>query len=470
MARSERGGLSLTAAQIATAIGGRLVSGDPARAVDGFSIDTRTLTRGDLFFAIRGERFDGAWFTAAALEAGAAGVVTHDAAGVPARAGTVVIAVDDTTRALQALARHVRRASGARVVAITGSAGKTTTKEVTAELLATRYEVFRNRGNLNNHIGLPLSLLELRRRPEVAVVEFGMNHAGEISVLTAIADPDVRVWTNVGEAHLEFFASPDAIADAKAEILEGAKASTVLVANADDPRVMARAQRFQGRRVTFGIERDADVRAVDVRDRGIRGMSARLITNAGVHDLTVPLVGRGNLANVLAATAVALEFQVPLDVIVRRTGSLRPAARRGEVVTVGREIDVIDDSYNSNPTALARALGVIAQERDRRRVAVVGEMLELGERSVELHTRAGRAVAEAGIAVLLTVGRAPARALGEAAIAAGLAREAVHHFESSDEAAAAAVALVRPGDVVLVKGSRGIRTDVIVDRLKAELG
>ena len=173
----------------------------------------------------------------------------------------LLIEVGDTTRALQDLARDVRRRSGARVVAITGSAGKTTTKEVIAEFLSARFDVFRNKGNLNNHIGLPLSLLELRARPQVAVVELGMNHAGEISTLVGIAEPDVRVWTNVGDAHLGFFASPDAIADAKAEILEAADRSHVLVANANDPRIMERAARFPGRVVTFGIETDADVRA-----------------------------------------------------------------------------------------------------------------------------------------------------------------------------------------------------------------
>src|SRR5207248_8338823 len=176
------------------------------------------------------------------------------------------------TAALQALAHTIRRESGTKVVAITGSAGKTTTKEVTSELLATRYRVVRNRGNFNNHIGLPLSLMELRERPEIAVVELGMNHAGEISTLVRVAEPEVRVWTNVGEAHLGFFASIDAIADAKAEIFDGATASTRLVANADDDRIAARLPRFAGAVTTFGIDRDADVRATSVDDRGIDGL------------------------------------------------------------------------------------------------------------------------------------------------------------------------------------------------------
>src|SRR4051812_50053480 len=298
---------------------GALAGGEPERTFGDVSIDTRTLKAGDLYVGIRGERFDGAEFAGAALDCGAAGVVVPrggfaglkhratTAAELPQTAGAqraaVVIEVDDTTVALQALAHAIRMESGTKVVAITGSAGKTTTKEVTSDFLGVRYRVVRNRGNFNNHIGLPLSLIELRQRPEIAVVELGMNHAGEISTLVRVAEPDVRVWTNVGEAHLGFFASLDAIADAKAEILEGATASTLLVANADDPRVTARIGAFRGRVVTFGIAAAADVRASDVEDHGIDGTSARVTTRHGVVDITTPLIGRANLANILAATA-----------------------------------------------------------------------------------------------------------------------------------------------------------------------
>jgi UDP-N-acetylmuramoyl-tripeptide--D-alanyl-D-alanine ligase len=355
------------------------------------------------------------------------------------------------------------------VVAITGSAGKTTTKEVTGEFLAARYTVVRNRGNLNNHIGLPLSLVALRDRPDVAVVELGMNHAGEISTLVSVAEPEVRVWTNVGEAHLGFFASVDAIADAKAEIFEGATASTLLVANANDDRIRERVPRFGGRVVTFGIECDATVRATRVADRGIDGMTARITTPRGDVELSTPLVGRGNLANVLAATAVAIEFDVPLSIISDRARWLRPAAHRGEVVRLTNGVTVIDDSYNANPTATARALDVLAgASAAGRRIAILGEMLELGDHTSRLHEDVGRQVARMGIDVLLTVGSTPALSMAEAAVAAGLASESVRHFPESEEAADAAAALARPGDLILVKGSRGIRTDRIVERLKAD--
>jgi UDP-N-acetylmuramoyl-tripeptide--D-alanyl-D-alanine ligase len=481
--------IRLIAAWVTAAMQTAVTSGDPSREFGGVSIDTRTVGHGELFIAIRGEQFDGAAFAAAAIEAGAGGVVVPRGwlasvaqpfraanAGLKPRAtsamderNAVVIEVDDTTVALQALAHAIRRESGTKVVAITGSAGKTTTKEVTAELLASRYRVIRNRGNFNNHIGLPLSLIELRQRPEIAVVELGMNHAGEIRTLTRIAEPDVRVWTNVGEAHLGFFASLDAIADAKAEILEGADAATLLVANADDERMAARLGAFAGRVVTFGVDRRADVRATLVQDRGIEGMSARVTTARGSVDMTTPLIGLGNLANILAATAVALEFDVPLETIVEKVAQLRPAPHRGEVVRLASGITLVDDSYNANPTATRRALDVLAGGAAARRIAVLGEMLELGDRAVALHEEVGRAVARARVDTLFAVGGAPAAALAAAAVAAGMPAAAVRHFATSDEAADAAVALVRPGDVVLVKGSRGVKTDRVVDRLKAEM-
>jgi UDP-N-acetylmuramoyl-tripeptide--D-alanyl-D-alanine ligase len=455
---------------VAAAAGGRLVGGDASRTIAGFSIDSRTLASGDLFFAIRGERFDGHVFVADAMRAGAAGVVISDSTAAPSVTGELpVVLVDDTIRALQALGSHVRRASGTRVVAVTGSAGKSTTKEIAAEFLSTRYRVFRNKGNLNNHIGLPLSLLELRRKPDVAVVEFGMNHFGEIRTLVGIAQPDVRVWTNVGPAHLEFFGTVDAVAEAKAEILEGAGREHVLIANADDARVMAHARRFAGKVVTFGIDRPADVRAVTVQDRGIDGMSAHVRTPAGEGEVQTPLAGIGNLANVLAATAVALRFDVPLADVLSRATTLTPVSHRGEVIRAGG-VTILDDSYNSNPAALARALAVIKGERRfARRIAVIGEMLELGDGSVRLHREAGHEAASSELSALVAVGGAPAKALADAAVSAGMKREAVFHVDDSVRAASLLLDIVKPGDLVLVKGSRGVRAEVVVDRLRAEL-
>jgi len=464
--------VELTAASIARAMSGTIVSGAAGTGVDGFSIDSRSLRPGDLYFAIVGERLDGHRFVDAAGAGGASGFVVSDPSSVSraaAAGGAVVIQVSDTTKALQWLARSIRRESGSRVVAVTGSAGKTTTKDVAAAFLETSYRVFSTQGNLNNHIGLPLSLLELRRGPDVAVLEMGMNHAGEISLLTGLAEPDVRVWTNVAEVHTAFFASIDAIADAKAEILEGAGPATLVIANASDPRVMARVRVCAARVVTFGVDVQADVQATDVVDHGVSGTTARVATPAGQAVLTIPLLGTGHLSNVLAGVAVALQFGVPLPVIAERASRLRPAARRGEVWRLRDGIALVDDSYNSNPRALERMLDVMAHEQGFvRRVAVLGEMLELGEQATTWHQACGQAAVRAGITRLITVGGPAAQAMADAAIEAGLDASTVTHVTTSREAADVVPSELRARDLVLVKGSRGVQLDLVADVLKAE--
>ena len=458
----------MTLAWVAKAVGATRRGEGSDSAVGEVVTDSRTLKPGDLFVALRGPRFDGHAFVADVLNRGAvAAIVERGRVQDDGR----TIEVPDTLEALQRLAHAVRTSVDTRVIAITGSAGKTTTKEAIAALLATRFAVVKNKGNLNNHIGLPLSLMQLRSAPDMAVMELGMNHAGEISTLVEIAAPDVRVWTNVGDAHLGFFASADAIADAKAEIMEGADTNTVLVCNADDHRVMARARRFAGKVLTFGEASGATVRARSVRDRGIAGMSADVETPLGERTIEMALLGRGNLLNVLAATAVALECGIGLDEIADEIPRLQPADRRGSVRRLRQGVTLIDDSYNSSPSALRRALDVVAYEaRETRAVAVLGEMLELGAHAIDLHESCGRAAAAAGLARLFVVGGASAKALAGAAVAAGMDASAVSYFETSDQAAPAVAAGVKAGDLVLVKGSRGTRTDVVVDALVAELG
>ena len=461
--------MSLTAATLATAAGGRVASGNPATPIGRVSIDTRTLAAGDFFVALRGERFDGSRFVRDAVGKGAAGVLVQSSADAADAGSAVVVEASDTTRALQDVGRYVRRASQARVVAITGSAGKTTTKEITADLLSARYTVFRNKGNLNNHIGLPLSLLELRSGPEVAVVELGMNHPGEIRTLIGIAEPEVRVWTNVGDAHIGFFPSADAIADAKAEILEQPRQGDVLVANADDERVMQRAQWFSGRVVTFGVEQSADVQAANVQLQGLEGTTAAVRTPYGELRLRSPLLGSGNLLNALAATAVAIEFGVPIDVIAERIAALRPAYHRGELLRLPGGLTLIDDSYNSSPAALKQSLELVAAARgSARKTAILGEMLELGEHAVRLHEESGARAGAAGLDLLITVGSDAARAMADAAVRSGMRASAVSHVPDAGQAADLALQRTRPGDLVLVKGSRGIGLDRLVERLKAE--
>jgi UDP-N-acetylmuramoyl-tripeptide--D-alanyl-D-alanine ligase len=476
----------LTAAMIASATGGYVRAGAADRVIDGFAIDSRSLQPGDLFFAIVAAR-DGHAFVADAIARGAVGAVVAsseaealiealqsgsgaDSEGPDLSPGTpVLIQVPDTTAALQDLARFVRRESSATVIAITGSAGKTTTKETIAALLDSRFNVVKNKGNLNNHLGLPLSLLELRRGADIAVMELGMNHAGELRLLVGIAEPEIRVWTNVGDAHLGYFASRAALADAKAEILENSSPADVLVVNADDSLVLSRAANFGGRTVAFGTSPQADVRAEAIEDLGLDGLRFRIRTADTSAGVAVPLIGRGNLMNVLAGTAVALELGVPLDDIARRAAALSPAPRRGAVTRLARGITVFDDSYNSSPSALERALDALAHEqRATRKAAVLGEMLELGDHAIELHERCGRAAAAAGLDRLVTVGGVAAEAMAQAAVGAGMSPAAVSWVPTSADAASRMTSWLRPGDVVLVKGSRGVKTDQVVDRITAE--
>ena len=300
------------------------------------------------------------------------------------------------------------------------------------------------------------------------MVELGMNHVGEIRTLVRLAEPEVRVWINVAEVHAAFFGSIDAIADAKAEILDGATADIHVVANAADPRVMARVAGFIGQVSTFSVDAGGDVYATDVRDLGLDGSVLSIRTPVGDGVLHTPLVGEGNVANVLAAIAVALRFQVPLDRILARAATCEPQPHRGEIVRCADGLTIVDDSYNSNPKALECMLrSVGGDKRHQRRVAVLGEMLELGGRTTKLHRVCGRLVVEAGFDLLVAVGGTAVEALAAGAREAGLAAAAVTICTTSAEAADVTARIVKAGDLVFVKGSRGIRLDLVVDRLKA---
>lgn len=460
--------VALSAGFVTQVTGGRL-SGSGSTAFTGVSIDSRTVGAGMLFVAIRGERLDGHAFVNEAVRRGAAGLLVSqpiDTAG-----GAAVIQVPDTVIALQEVGRAVRRQSGARVVAITGSAGKTSTKELIADVLAARYRVMRNRGNLNNHIGLPLSLTELSAGPEVAVVELGMNHAGEIRTLVGLAEPDVRVWTNVGDAHIGHFGSREMVARAKAEILEGASSSTVAVINADDQLIQEHTRHFPGHLVTFGLRDDATVRAAAIVDRGFDGIQARIETPSGRVDLTTTLPGKAQLMNALAAAAVGLYFNVPLADIAARIESARAVSRRGSQVTLRNGVRLIDDSYNASPSAMSAMLQALAATRvDGRRIGVLGEMLELGDAARSLHETCGRAAARAGVDWLVAVGGPAADGLIDGAIAEGLPAERTRRYADAPSACAPVVALVQRGDLVLVKGSRGTRTDLVADAIQAAGG
>jgi UDP-N-acetylmuramoyl-tripeptide--D-alanyl-D-alanine ligase len=456
---------TLTLAEVLAGTGGTVAAAPGERSLSGVSIDSRTIRPGELFVAIEGPRFDGHAFLREAAERGAAAAVVHREAEAP---GTLpLVLVEDTTRALGDLALHWRRQAAVPVVGLTGSVGKTTTKEMTATLLATRGPVLRTEGNLNNHWGLPLSLLGLRAGHTAAVLELGMSAAGELRRLSAIAEPDVAVITRVAPVHLEFFPSLEAIADAKAEILEGVRPGGAAVLNADDPRVARMREGWGGRVVWFGRDRRCDVSAE--RWRGtVFGMRFDLRVEGYTVDVALPLAGPHFVENFLAAAAAAHVLGIAPETMAEAAAGITAARHRGEVLRLGDDVVVLDDSYNSSPEALEAAVVALTLAPGRRRVAVLGDMLELGDTGPARHRESGRTLAGRADVV---VGVGPlSREIVEGAREGGLPAEALAHFDDAETAEAAMADLVRPGDAVLVKGSRGIGLERVVDALAARFG
>jgi UDP-N-acetylmuramoyl-tripeptide--D-alanyl-D-alanine ligase len=449
--------------EVARRTGGRIVRGSPGLVFEKYGLDSRLMTGGELFFAVAGRR-DGHDFVSAAADRGAAGAVVSKPVSVP-DPDFGLVEVGDTVAALQTLARSVLRGTSARVVGITGSIGKTTTKEFAAEILSDRYRVLKSEGNFNNRLGLPLSLLGIGPEHEVAVLEMGMSAAGEIRELTAIAPPDVAVITNVRPVHLQFFRSLDGIARAKREILDGPKEGATAVLNGDDPLVMEIASDWKGQKLTFGFSAGCDVRADDVRHRGFEGLGFLLRSGAEMAPVEIPFLNEAFVPNLLAAAAVGRAFGLSVEQIRPRIAGLRPLPMRGVLVELKGSVRLYDDSYNSNPEALEAVLRSLAGLPARRKVAVLADMLELGEREVDFHRRAGEAVVRWRWDTLITVGPLAAH-IAAGAIAAGMDPEDVRSYLDSQAAAGEISNLVRDGDLVLVKGSRGMRAETIVKRLK----
>ena len=449
------------------------------RAPVGYSIDSRTIRAGELFFAVRGDNYDGHRFVVDAIAQRAlAAVVSRGFLDSevgrqidPQKAALIM--VDDTLAALQSLAHNVIKNWQGEVVAITGSVGKTSTKEMTAAMLSRKGRVVKTSGNLNNQYGLPLSILKMEsdeRRAsdfDYAVLEMGMNHTGEIAALTKIAPPDTGIITVVAPAHLEFFSSVDEIAEAKAEMVSGIVPGGLAVLNADDERVAKmEAMRYDIVTRTFGIDHDADVMARDIKADKIAESSFTLVTPRGQTRARVPLSGRHNIYNVLAAAAVADHYETRLEDIADALADLSAPKMRGEVVRFCGGVTLIDDSYNSNPRALFEMVSTVAANREsRRKFVVAGEMLELGPSGAELHEEAGRQIAQLGIDRLIGV-RGFAREMVAGAREAGMSSETAIFTNTPEEAAEALIREVRDGDLILVKGSRGVRTEIVVERLK----
>jgi len=452
-----------------------------------FSIDSRTVSEGELFFALSQPDYERAGFNgtfadahdfiAQALDKGAiAAVARRDRVAGDEKMealGNRLLLVPDAIAALQTLARKVYERWGRPVIGITGSAGKTTTKELTAHvLLNTGYRVLKSERNYNNGLGLPLSVLQMvskGHKPDdydLAVLEMGMSSpTHEIRRLVRITPPDVGVELMVAPVHLEHLGTIENVAAMKAELIEGLKPGGVAVLNADDELVMEMKSKTDGEVLTFGIEHDADVTAKGIDTSRFGSIRFRLQTPLGNAAADLPMTGRHNLMNALAASAVATALKVKPELIADALRTARPPRMRGEVLDFADGFTVVDDSYNSNPRSLIGMVRTLAEAKENvsRRIVIAGEMLELGPESPQMHREAGHEIARLGIDVLWGV-RGLASEMVSAARAAGIV--GASFFESSDDAAAAALKEVRAGDLILVKGSRSVETDRIVAALK----
>jgi len=428
----------------------------------GYFIDSRSIRAGELFFAVKGERLDGHDYVSAALERGAVAAVVRQDQWHRYSWTERTLQVDDTLVALQTLATAVRKVWGKPVVGVTGSMGKTTTKEAIAHVLAARWRMLKSEGNFNNHFGLPLMLLKLEPEHDVAVIEMGMSHAGEIRALARIAQPEIGVVTNVAPVHLEFFESIAGIARAKYELIEALPASGTAVLNADDEYVSQFGRDFQGKVIRYGVAATADVRAENIQARGAEGSEFDVVVAGGRERAGLPLVGEHNVQNALAAVAVGLARGMKLSDAVAALATLAPADKRGQVLQVGN-ITVINDCYNCNPKALEAMVNALAGMPAKRRIVVAGAMLELGPSGEELHRRSGEHIAASGIDVLLGV-QGPAQAMVDAAAKAGAQAEFVATPEEAGEWLAREA---RDGDVILLKASRGVKLEKALEVWKA---
>ncbi len=462
--------MNLTLAEAAMGAGAVLeaptsVENAGALVATGYSIDSRTVAPSEVFFAVRGERFDGHDFVTAAFERGAVAAVVSRAriASLPdAALARPLLIAEDPLLALQSLAAHVRRQWGRLVVAITGSAGKTTTKEAVAAALGAKFNVLKSEGNLNNGFGLPLQLLRLSPEHEIAVVEMGMNHAGEIAALARIATPDWGVITNVGTAHIENFKEGQAgIARAKFELVEALPANGVVFLNCDDAYAAQFGRDFQGRAVYFGSGPCADPQIVSV-DEDLRGLHVRYRASEREGEFTLHMLGAHNASNAIAGLAVALEAGVDPDAAVKAIAGLKAGDKRGQVIEAAGAT-ILNDSYNSNPEALRSMIHTLAaRPASGRRILVAGEMLEMGEHSPALHIACGRAAAEAGLDLVIAV-QGNAEHQPAAACAGGVPAVFLRDAETAGQWLKQNL---RAGDVVLVKGSRGVHLERAIEALQ----
>lgn len=455
--------------EVLKATGGRLLQGEEKTSFRGISTDSRTVAEGELFIALKGERFDGHHFAIEALKKRAGGVIIEEDRVRDIRWNgyrpSAVIAVKDALRALGDIARERRRKFGTPVVALTGSNGKTSTKEMISACLETTFPVLKTKGNLNNLIGLPLTLLNLTERERIVVLEMGMNVPGEIRRLTEIAEPDVGLITNIEKVHLEGMGSLERVREEKGELFRRMRQDGTILVNQDDPRVIDLATEFRGQKITFGIDHPAEVMAKEIRLQGVGRTSFTVMMEGATMEITLPLLGRHFVPNALSAVAAASLFGIELEKVKEALENLSPTPMRMEILRPKEGVTLINDAYNANPRSMELALEILSEMKgEGRGIAVLGDMLELGDFSVEAHQHIGQRVEELSIDFLLALGE-EAPVLVESAIRRGLDSERARIVESHTEAISILKKMIRDKDWILVKGSRRMAMEKIAEGL-----
>ena len=452
----------LPLSQIAQLAGGSLSSGDPNAVVSKVSTDSRTLKPGELFVALRGDNFDAHHFVESVAQAGAAGAIVELSWNGNVPENFALIRVEDTLRAYQQLAAAYRRSLSLSVVAITGSNGKTSTKDFTAAVLARRFRVTKTEGNFNNHVGLPRTMLEASTHDEVAAWEIGMNHPGEIAALAKLATPDVAIITNIGVAHIEFMGSRERIAEEKGALAEAIAADGTVILNADDPFTERIAARARGKVVLAGINSGA-IRADQISQSGV-GTDFTILEGAHHCRAQLPVPGMHMVQNALLAVAAGRAFGLSLEDCAAGLVAAPLTKARLQIKEVGG-VQFLDDSYNANPDSMKAALHTLVElDSDGKRIAVLGEMRELGAESERGHSEVGETAAALKIDHLIVIGETAA-AIADGATRAGLQNTAV--VSSTSEAADLLHDIVVPGDLVLIKGSRAARTEEVIEHFAA---
>lgn len=458
----------ISSKEILAAVKGRMVSGDSHARFSGFNSDSRTIHQGELFWALKGDRFDGHDFVSLAVDRGASGIIVQKGYRVSLKAShTVVIAVDDTLSALGNLAAWWRRRHTTKIVAITGSSGKTTAKEMTAAILQMGEKTLKNPGNHNNLIGLPVTLLKLKKAHRRAVLELGMNHKGEIARLTEIADPDIAAILNVGMAHLEGLGNIDGVAEAKTEMIEKLSPEAKIVLNGDDKVLMKHAARFNRDSVTFGLAEGNNIRGTHVKNRGSYGMGFDLTFDGNTWPVNLGVSGIHNVKNALAAAAIALCLDESPEHIVKGLGAFSGVKGRFQSIPLEKDILLIDDTYNANPSALKAALHSAAPlvNKEGQFFVGLGDMLELGETAVSAHREAGSSVATSGASWFFAMG-SHAEDMKKGALSAGMPSNRVIIVETHDQLTREIIEKIKPKDTVFLKGSRKMQFEKVSESLQ----